>query len=100
MKLLVVHAAVRALPAPLKATGALQSAIVNPPSRNCTVPVGLSPVTVAVRVTLLPAVEGLAELSSDVVVAPGAGGGEITTAVNVPFRASAKSPLLPVIVKP
>jgi hypothetical protein len=66
---LVVHSAVRALPAPLNATGAMQPPMTAPRSVNCTVPVGLSPVTVAVRVTLLPAVEGLAELASIVVVA-------------------------------
>src|SRR5437667_12041138 len=65
---LVVHTAVRLLPLPANAT-AEQPAIDVPPSLKLTDPVGLVPVTVAVKVTLLPTVEGFAELVSVVVVA-------------------------------
>src|SRR5260221_2041635 len=62
----VVQAAVRMLPAPVKAT-TLQPAIKVPPSLKSTAPVGAAavlPVTVAVKVTLEPADEGLSELAS------------------------------------
>ena len=64
----VAHAAVRALPAPVSAT-AEQPAIDVPPSVKFTVPVGAAPVTVAVKVTLAPTVDGFNELTCVVVVA-------------------------------
>src|SRR5205823_5071509 len=65
---LVVHAAVRLLPLPANAT-VEQPAIGVAPSLKLTDPVGLVPVTVAVKLTLLPTAEGFAELTSEVVVA-------------------------------
>ena len=65
---LVAHTAVRLLPLPAKAT-AEQPLIELAPSLKLTDPVGLVPVTVAVKVTFAPAVAGLAELASVVVVA-------------------------------
>src|SRR5207248_679941 len=67
-KLLVLQVAVRILPEPVSATAA-QPLIDVAPSWKLTDPVGLVPVTVAVKVTLAPAVEGLAELASVVVLA-------------------------------
>src|SRR5207237_10514030 len=64
----VTHAAVRMLPLPASPT-ALQDEIEFPPSLELTEPVGLVPVTVAVKVTLAPAVDGLGELESVVVLA-------------------------------
>ena len=64
----VVHAAVRALPAPVSATAAQPASDV-PPSVKLTVPVGDAPVTVAVKVTLAPDVDGFSELTCVVVVA-------------------------------
>ena len=63
----MAHAAVRELPVPASAT-ALQPEIEVPPSVKFIVPVGLVPATVAVKVTLAPAVDGLTELASVVVV--------------------------------
>src|SRR6266508_810553 len=65
---LVVHAAVRLLPLPANAT-AEHPAIEVAPSLKLTDPVGFAPATVAVKVTLLPTLEGFAELASVVVVA-------------------------------
>src|SRR2546430_11946401 len=65
---LVVHAAVRLLPLPANAA-AEHPAIDVAPSLKLTVPVGLAPVTVAVKVTFAPTVAGLEELMSVVVVA-------------------------------
>ena len=56
-----LHSAVRTLPLPPSAT-ALQPAIATPPSVKLTVPVGASPVTVAVKVTPVPTTAGFAEL--------------------------------------
>jgi hypothetical protein len=70
-RLAVVQVAVRTLPLPVRAT-ALQPAMDNPPSLKLTLPVGATPVVVAVKVTLAPAVDGLAELVSVVFVAVGA----------------------------
>jgi hypothetical protein len=61
---LVLHEAVRGVPLNVPA-----AQIALPPSVKLTVPVGLLPVTVAVKVTLLPAVAGLGALVSVVVVA-------------------------------
>ena len=58
----VEHVAVRVLPLPVSAT-AEQPAIDVPPSLKLTLPVGATPVTVAVNVTLAPTVDGLPELA-------------------------------------
>src|SRR5215472_14990684 len=65
----VEHEAVRVFPLPASAT-AEQPASDVPPSAKFTLPVGLVPVTVAVKVTLDPALDGLTELTSVVVVEP------------------------------
>src|SRR5438445_5319642 len=65
---LVAQAAVRVLPEPARATAA-QPAIELPPSLKLTLPVGLPPMTVAVKVTFVPTGDGLEELESVVVVA-------------------------------
>ena len=65
---LVAHCAVRALPDPASAT-AEQPVIELAPSLKLTDPVGEVPVTVAVKVTTVPRVAGLAELAIVVVVA-------------------------------
>ena len=48
--------------------GACSAAMDNPPSLKLTLPVGATPVVVAVNVTLAPAVDGLSELASTVVL--------------------------------
>jgi hypothetical protein len=63
-----VHTAVRTLPEPVRAT-AEQPVIELAPSLKLTDPVGLVPVTVAVKVTLVPTVDGFVELASVVVLA-------------------------------
>jgi hypothetical protein len=40
------------------------------PSVKLTLPIGAAPVTVAVKVTLAPKVDGLVELATDVVLTP------------------------------
>jgi hypothetical protein len=67
----VAQAAVRLLPLPVTAT-ALHPLILAPLAVKAIVPVGALPVTVAVNVTLAPAVAGLSELASVVVVGAGA----------------------------
>ena len=64
----VVQPAVRMLPLPANAA-ALHPAIEAAPSRKLTVPVGAVPLTVAVKVTLAPGADGLAELATPVVLA-------------------------------
>src|SRR6266568_5166871 len=74
LKALLLQVALRVLPTPLSAA-APQPVSVLPPSVKLTLPVGALPLTVAVKVTLAPTVDGLAELVSVVVVAavpPGA----------------------------
>ena len=61
----VVNVAVREFPVPLS----VPVLSVEAPSRKVTIPVGLIPLTVAVKVTLWPMVEGLALLTTDVDVA-------------------------------
>src|SRR6266702_164084 len=63
----MLHCAVGVLPLPPSATAA-QPLIELPPSVKPTVPVGALPVTVAVKVTFAPTVDGLSELASVVVV--------------------------------
>jgi hypothetical protein len=67
---LVAHVAILLLPEPVTAW-AEQPAIELAPSLKLTVPVGLMPLTVAVKVTDAPTVDGLSELPSAVVVGPG-----------------------------
>ena len=67
---------VRAALPPLKVTGAPRLAA---PSMNCTVPVGVLPVTVAVKVTDWPTVEGLSEETTVVLDATGAARGVTLT---------------------
>ena len=75
----VLHAAVRVLPEPAANGRLVQPPIGLPSSVKLTLPVGLLvPVTVAVKVTLAPATDGLAELPR--VVAVGAGGAGLTSA--------------------
>ena len=62
---LVVHAAVRVLPAPASGTVA-QVLIELVPSLKLTVPVGAAPVTVAVKVTLAPKIDGVPEVTTPV----------------------------------
>src|ERR1700693_1091304 len=76
----VVHAAVRVLRAPPRATAA-HPVMEAPASVKLTLPVGLVPVTDAVKVTFVPTVDGLSELTRvvvDVVTPPG-----LTTCVSV-----------------
>jgi hypothetical protein len=65
---LVLQPAVFVLPLPESATAA-HPPIVLPPSVKATLPVGALPVTVAVKVTFVPAVDGLSELTRLVVLA-------------------------------
>src|SRR5436190_4163496 len=65
LKALLLHAAVRTLPLPVSATP-VQPLIALPPSVKATLPVGLVPVTMAVKVTELPTVDGFNELPSAV----------------------------------
>ena len=67
-RLLVLQVAVRILPEPVSATAA-QPLIDVAPSRKLTLPLGALPLTVAVKVTLPPAVEGVSELPIPVVLA-------------------------------
>ena len=73
LRLLVPHCAVRVLPVPSKATEP-QPAIELAPSVKLTLPAGEEPVTEAVRVTLLPTTEGLADDERTTI----AGGGGVT----------------------
>ena len=68
LRLLVLQVAVLLLALPAGSATAEQPLIVVPPSLKATVPVGTEPVTVAVKLTLLPTVEGLSELASAVVL--------------------------------
>ena len=67
VRVLVLHWALRVLPEPASAT-APQPEIETPPSVKLTLPVGLKPVTEAVKVTLAPAPAGLAELANAVLL--------------------------------
>ena len=91
---LVAQVAVRLLPVPLNAT-APQPLIVAPAAVNATVPVVALPVTLAVNVTMLPAVDGFAELTSIVVVGAGPAVPRVTltvSAVEVEPRTSNVTP--------
>jgi hypothetical protein len=63
----VAHVAVRVLPEPLRAA-AEQPGMDVEPSLKFTVPVGDVPLTVAVKVTLLPTVEGVSDVAILVVL--------------------------------
>jgi len=63
----VAHCAVRVLPLPARAT-AEQPLIELAPSLKLTVPVGPVPVTLAVKVTLAPTVDGVSEVARLVVL--------------------------------
>ena len=65
----MAQVAVRALTVPPVKATALQPAIAEPSAVNATVPVGAVPFTVAVKVTLVPTIEGFAELASVVPLA-------------------------------
>ncbi len=80
VRLPVVHCAVLLLPLPVSAT-ALQPVIELAPSLKLTLPVGLLPVTVAVNMTLVPAVDGFNELTT--VAVDGPGPTELTTCDSV-----------------
>ena len=67
LRLLVAQLAVRTLPEPLSVT-APQPLIELLPSRKFTLPVGAFPVTVAVKVTLAPTVDGVREVPTDAVL--------------------------------
>ena len=84
-RLLVLQVAVP----PLSAT-ALQPLIALPPSVKLTLPVGALPVTVAVKVTLAPTVDGLSELDTVVVVATA-----FTTCASAALTEAALLPLPP-----
>ena len=73
VRLLLLQVAVLGLPT----TSALvaQPAIDVPPSVKLTLPLGLAPLTVAVKVTVVPNVTGLPEVASAVVVGAGPAGG-------------------------
>ena len=60
----LLHVAVLLFAAPAGSATALQPEIALPPSVNATLPVGAVPVTVAVKVTLLPTTDGFAELAN------------------------------------
>src|SRR5215472_8476533 len=100
VRAVVAHCAVRVLPLPARAT-AEQPLIELAPSLKLTLPVGLEPVTDAVRVTFAPTVEGFNEEAS-VVLLPA----PLTTcesallvepvllALPLPARATAEQPLI------
>ena len=67
LSVLLLHCAVRVFPEPVTAT-ALQPESETPPSVKLTLPVGLKPVTAAVKVTLVPTTDGLAELDNTVLL--------------------------------
>ena len=70
-RLAVLQTAIRLLPLPVSATALQPLSEVLPSAVKLTLPVGLLPVTVAVKVTLAPAVAGFSELESVVVVVVG-----------------------------
>src|SRR5207247_2206682 len=82
---LPLQAAILLLPEPLSATVA-QPVIVLPPSLKLTVPLGAVPATVAVNVTLLPAVAGFAALARVVVVGDGIDPGQFPDTLPLPSR--------------
>jgi len=87
LRLLVAQVAVRILPEPVSAATA-QPAIEVVPSLKFTVPVGAVPLTVAVKVTLVPAVEGVNELPIPVVLVAPLTVWESAALLDVAFAAS------------
>ena len=87
LRLLVAQVAVRTLPEPVSAT-AEHAAIEVAPSLKFTVPVGALPLTVAVKVTLVPAVEGVNELPIPVVLVAPLTVWESAALLDVAFAAS------------
>src|SRR2546429_9891528 len=69
-RLLVLQPAVFEFAVPVGSATALQPLSVVPSAVKATLPVGAEPLTVAVKVTFAPTVDGLAELLSVVAVAP------------------------------
>ena len=67
-RLALLQVAVLVLVAPVGSVTALQPEIAAPPSVKAAVPVGAVPVTVAVKVTLVPSIDGSAELASAVLL--------------------------------
>ena len=67
-RLALLHVAVLELAEPAGNATAPQPVIVLPPSVKATLPVGAAPVTVAVKVTLAPTSDGLAELANAAVL--------------------------------
>ena len=65
-RLALLHVAVLELAEPAGSATAPQPVIVLPPSVKATLPVGALPVTVAVKLTLAPTSDGLAELDNEV----------------------------------
>ena len=66
-KLEVLHVAVRVLPLPLN-VAVLHPLIEEPPSRKFTLPLGALPLTVAVKVTMAPWVDGVCDVAAPVVL--------------------------------
>ena len=79
----MVHAALFEFAVPLGSAIAAQPLSVAPSAVKATLPVGALPVTVAVNVTLLPAVAGLSELARDMVVAARLLGPNVTASMKV-----------------
>ena len=77
LRLALLHVAVLVFAAPAGSATAVQPAIALPPSVKATLPVGAVPVTVAVKATLVPTTDGLAELATVVPLAAG-----LTTCAN------------------
>ena len=76
-RLVVLHVVVLLFALPAGNVTALQPLSVVPSAVKPTLPVGAVPVTVAVKVTLVPAIDGLAELATAVPLAA-----ELTTCAN------------------
>src|SRR5215470_446759 len=78
----VLHCAVRVFPEPLS-VAVEHPEIEFAPSVKLTLPVGLTPVTDAVKVTLAPTVAGLTELASEVPLGGGAAPPEVHASTSV-----------------
>jgi len=94
----VAQTAVRTLPEPVSVTAA-QPAMATPPSVKATLPAGLVPVTVAVKVTVVPVMAGFDELASTVVVGfapPAASSAAPASTMPAPHSAVVQSRTVPV----
>ena len=87
----VEQVAVRVLPLPASATAAQPASDVAP-SLKLTVPVGADPVTVAVKVTLAPTIDGVSDVATVVDVATAAGLTTCDSAALVDVRLPASPP--------